>query len=88
MMTYQRTENDLLVEMIMDEVKALDPVLAARLSDARCTQIGEAEDRAVLIHGRHILAVIEGRGYSGEGNVMAYEDDSQWVRHIEQELRR
>jgi hypothetical protein len=82
-MTYQQTENDLLIEMLMDEVKALDPDLAARLSVARCNEISEAEDRAVLVHGRNILAVIEGRGYSGEGNVWQYEDDSHWTRILD-----
>jgi hypothetical protein len=77
--------NDLLVEQLMKRVEALDPELAAELSNARCHEITEAEDRAVLIHGRHILAVIEGRGFNGDGNVWQYEDDSQWVRLIEGE---
>jgi hypothetical protein len=86
-MTYQRTENDLLIDQLMERVKALDPELARELSDARCNEITEAENRAVLVHGRNILAVIEGRGYSGEGNVWQYEDDSQWVGLIERQLR-
>jgi hypothetical protein len=61
-MTYQRTENNLVVEKLMDDVEALDPDLAERLSVARCNEFTEAENRAVLVHGRHILAVIEGQG--------------------------
>lgn len=66
----------------MERVKVPDPELAAELSNARCDDITEAENRAVLIHGRHVLAVIEGCGYSGEGNVWQYEDDSRWTRFL------
>jgi hypothetical protein len=87
-MTYQRTENDLLIETLMKRVEALDPELAGELSNARCNGITEAEDRAVLLHGRQILAAIEGRGFGSTAGPSLYDDDSQWVRHIEQELRR
>jgi hypothetical protein len=82
-MTYQPTENDLLMDTLMERVRALDPTLAGELSDARCNEISEAEDRAVLTHGRQILAVIEGRGFAGEGSVWRYEDDSTWARVLD-----
>ena len=87
-MAYQRTENNLLIQRLMERVKALDPDLAGELSDARCREITEAEDRAVLLHGRQILAAIEGRGFGSTAGPSMYDDDSQWVRLIESELRR
>jgi hypothetical protein len=61
------------------------PELAARLSDAQCNEKIKAENRAVQVHRRHILAVIEGRGDSGEGNLWNHESDSRWVGALDEE---
>jgi hypothetical protein len=63
-MTNKPTPHDRLLDKLMERVRELDPDLATELSNARCDEITEAEDRAVLTHGRQILAVIEGRGCS------------------------
>jgi hypothetical protein len=72
-MTYEPTENDQLVSDLMAELKALDADLHHRLSDARATQITEAEDRSVLQHGRAILAMIEGTTWAPDGSVSTRE---------------
>jgi hypothetical protein len=45
-MTYQQTENDLLVGSLMERVEAIDPKLALELSNAHCQALVEAENRA------------------------------------------
>jgi hypothetical protein len=82
-MTYQQTVVDLRVSELMSRVEALDPELYGELSTAHCDQMSETEDRAVLFHGRQILAAIEGRGYAGDAGAANYDDDSRWVAALD-----
>jgi len=49
---------------------------AAELSNARIRELCEAEDKAVILHGKQILAAIEGRGFGSTTGPSLYEDDS------------
>jgi hypothetical protein len=82
-MTYKPSANDLLVRQLMQRVEEIDFDLANQLSNAHGQQLVEYEDRAVLCHGRQILATIEGRGFSGEGNQVEYHHDSRWTRILD-----
>jgi hypothetical protein len=84
-MTYEPTETQKRVSALMERVDEFDHDLANELSDTCGDEIREAEDRAVILHGRHVLATIEGRGFGSDAGHSDYFEDSRWLR-IETEM--
>ena len=83
-MTYQPSEAEALATTLTEHVEAtLGKEFAGRLSDAHCTTLTEHEDRAVVLHGKQILAAIEGRGFAGTAGASTYMDDSILVPLID-----
>jgi hypothetical protein len=83
-MTHQPSEAELVVTACMEQIEAvMGSEFAGRLSDARCTELCEAEDRAVAQHGRLILAAIEGTTWASAGDMSTADpDESRLVQLV------
>jgi hypothetical protein len=56
------------------------------LSDLVGETYNEGQDRAVILHGKQILAAIEGRGFADTAGTPTYDADSRLVPALERLL--
>jgi wyosine [tRNA(Phe)-imidazoG37] synthetase (radical SAM superfamily) len=83
-MTYVRSEAERAADELMSRVHdEMGREFAGKLSDAHCRVLTEHEDAAVILHGKQILATIEGRGFGSTAGPSLYEDDSILVPALE-----